>query len=157
MKLHVETEIDAPADKVWEIIAHQFGDIAEWAATVKKSHVVNASKYPEFKPASTAPVSARETTTAFATAVEIITEYSEEKRCLTFDAANLSPFMSSARNTQRVLAKGSEKSVISFDIQIGLKHIFNVATPLLKSRFNKTMGGLQQELKQFAEIGTPAI
>ena len=156
MELHIETEIDAPATKVWKILAHQFGDIADWTATVKASRVVNADNYPEFIAASTAPVSARETITSFATAVEIITDYSEEKMQLTFDAVGLPPFMSTAQNTQRVIAKGPEKSVVSFDFNIGLKHIFNVMTPLLKSRFHKTMGGLQHELKQYAETGTPA-
>ncbi|MCP4424963.1 MAG: SRPBCC family protein [Chloroflexi bacterium] len=153
MELHIETEINAPAEKVWEILAHQFGDMADWTTTLSESRVVDASKYPELKAAPTAPVPARETTSSFAKAVEIITKYSEEKMQLTFDAVGLPPFMSSARNTQRVIAEGPDKSVISFDFRIGLKHIFNIMSPLLKRRFNKTMGGVQRELKFYAETG----
>ncbi len=156
MELHIETEINAPAEKVWEIIAHQFGDMADWTKTLSESRVVDADKYSEFKAAPTAPVPARETTSSFAKAVEIITAYSEKQMELTFDAAGLPPFMSYARNTQRIISKGSNKSVVSFDFHIGLKHIFNLMSPLLKSRFRKTMGGVQRELKFYAETGKPA-
>ena len=157
MELHIETEINAPADKVWQILAHQFGDMADWTTTLSESRVVDASDYPNFKAAPTAPVPARETTSSFAKAVEIITEYDEEKKQLTFDAVGLPPFMSSARNTQRVIAKGPNKSVVSFDFRIGLKHIFNLMSPLLKSRFGKTMGGVQRELKVYAETGRVVV
>ena len=156
MELHIETEINAPATKVWEILAHQYGNIADWTATLSESRIVDASDYPEFEAASTAPVPARETTSSFAKAVEIITDYSEDKMQLTFDAVGLPPFMSSAKNTQRVIAKSPNKSVLSFDIRVGLKHIFNLMSPLLQSRFNKTMSGVQRELKLYAETGKPA-
>lgn len=156
MELRIETEINAPAEKVWGILAHQFDDVADWTATVSESRAADAAKYDEFKAASTAPVPARETTSSFAKLVEIITEYSEERMQLTFETVGLPPFMSSARNTQHVLAQGPEKSVISFDINIGLKHIFNIMTPFLKRRFTKTMGGVQNDLKFFAETGKRA-
>lgn len=151
MELHIETEINAPADKVWDILAHQFGDIASWTSTLSESRIVNAAQYPEFIAASTAPIPARETTSTFIKAVEIITEYSEEEMQLTFDAVGLPPFMSSARNRQQVIAKGPQRSVVSFDFSIGLKHMFNIMSPLLKSRFRKTMSGVQQELKLYVE------
>ena len=157
MDVHIEREINAPAEKVWEILAHQFGNMANWTATLSESRAVDASQYPEFKAASTAPVPARETTSSFAQAIEIITEYSEEEMQLTFDAVGLPPFMSSARNTQRVVAQGPDKSVISFDFRIGLKHVFNIMSPLVKRRFGKTMGGVQRELKFYAETGEPAV
>ena len=157
MELHIETEINAPAEKVWEILAHQFGNMADWTATLSESRAVDASRYPEFKAAPTAPIPARETTSSFAKAVEIITKYDEEKMMLAFDAVGLPPLMSSARNTQCVIAKGPNKSVISFDFRIGLKHIFNVMSPFLKRRFGKTMGGVQRELKLYAETGKPVV
>ena len=156
MELHLETEINAPAEKVWEILAHQFGDMADWTETLSESRVVDAGQYPDIKAAPTAPVPARETTSSFAKAVEIITEYSEDNMQLTFEAVGLPPFMSSARNTQRVISKGANKSVITFDFRIGLKHIFNLMSPILKSRFSKTMSGVQRELKHYAETGKPA-
>ena len=66
MELRIETEINAPADEVWEILAHQSDDVADWTATVSESRAVDAGKYDEIKAASTAPVPARETTSSFA-------------------------------------------------------------------------------------------
>jgi len=38
MKLSSETVIEASADRVWEIVGHQFARIGEWAAAISASH-----------------------------------------------------------------------------------------------------------------------
>ena len=157
MQVHIETEINAPADKVWQILAHQFADMADWTATLSESRVVELSELPAgTKFAKNAPVPARETTSSFAKAIEVIHDYSEEKRELTFDALNLPPILSTAANTQRVIAKGDNKSVITFDMNLGLNGIFKILSPILKRRFFKTMSGVQRELKVYAETGQVA-
>lgn len=157
MQVHIETQINAPAEKVWRILAHQFADMADWTNTLSKSRVVDKSELPAgMKIAPNAPVPARETTSSFAKAIEVISEYSEENMELTFHAANLPPFLSSAANTQRVIAKGDNKSLLTFDMKLGLKGIFKIMTPILKRRFQNTMGGVQRELKAYAETGKVA-
>ena len=158
MQVHIETEINAPAEEVWQILAHQFADMADWTTTLSESRVVEASELPEgLKIAANAPVPARETTSSFAKAIEVIYEYSEEKMELTFEAANLPPILSTAANTQRVVAKGSNKCLLTFDMNIGLKGIFKILAPILQRRFQNTMGKVQGELKVYAETGKVAI
>ena len=152
MHVYIETEINARADKVWQILAHQFGDMADWTATLSESRALSVNEIPAtLTPAPTAPVPARETTSKVIKAIEVITEYSEENRTLTFNAAGLPPMMASARNTQMVVSKGDNKSLVSFDIHIELKSIFKLITPILKRRFGAAMGGVQQDLKAYAE------
>ena len=103
------------------------------------------------KIAPNAPVPARETTSSFAKAIEVISEYSEEKMELTFQAGNLPPILSTAANTQRVVPLGDNKCLITFDMNIGLKGVFKLINPILSRRFQKTMGGVQQELKLYME------
>ena len=156
MQVHIETEINTPAKKVWEILAHQFGDMAIWTATLSESRTIAANEIPDgFKPAPTAPVPARETTSKVVKAKEIITKYSEDKMTLTFEAADLPPIMASAKNTQRVIPKGSNKCLVSFDIRVESRSIFKLMNPILKHRFGSTMSGVQQELKVYAETGKP--
>ena len=65
MQVHIETEINAPAEKVWQILAHQFADMADWTTTLSESRVVDSSELPKgLKIASNAPVPARETTSS---------------------------------------------------------------------------------------------
>ena len=157
MQVHIETEINAPAEKVWQILAHQFADMADWTTTLSESRVVDSSELPKgLKIAPTAPVPARETTSSFAKAIEVISDYSEEKMELTFHAANLPPILSEAANTQRVVSKGPNKRVLTFDMNIGLKGVFKIMTPILKRRFHTTMSKVQGELKVYAETGKVA-
>lgn len=155
MQVHIETEINAPAEKVWQILAHQFADMADWTSTLSESRVVDVSELPSgLKIAPNAPVPARETTSSFAKAIEVISDYSEENMELRFEAANLPVILSTAANTQRVISKGANKSMITFDMNIGLRGIFKVMAPLLSRRFQKTMGGVQRDLKMYAETHT---
>lgn len=154
MQVHIETEINAPAEKVWQILAHQFADMAEWTSTLSESRIVDVSELPQgLKIAPNAPVPARETTSSFAKAIEVISDYSEEKMELTFEAANLPAILSTAANTQRVIPHGENKSMITFDMDIGLRGIFKLMRPILSRRFQKTMSSVQRELKVFAETG----
>ena len=57
MQLHLEQTINASADKVWTILAHQFAEIGDWASTVHTSRVIDMSEVPNgFNVAPTAPV-----------------------------------------------------------------------------------------------------
>ena len=157
MQVHIKTKINAPAEKVWQILAHQFDDIATWSSIVNESRRLSAGEIPAgFTPAPSAPVLGRETVSPALKAKEIITHYSEEKMELTFEAADLPPIMTYADDVQRVIPNGPNQCIVTFDIRMepwGPLKIFN---PILKGRFAKTMGGVQQDLKQYAETGQAA-
>ena len=72
---------------------------------------------------------------------------------LTFEALNLPPILDTASNTQQVHKLGPNQSKITFDMNLGLKGIFKIVGPVLKRRFQNTIGGVQNELKLHAEAG----
>ena len=157
MQVHIETEINAPAEKVWQILAHQFADMADWTSTLSESRVIEGDEMPAgLKVATNAPIPARETVSSFATAIEVISDYSEEEIQFTFHAANLPAILSEASNTQRVTPKGEDQCLLTFDMNLVLNGIFKIMSPLLSRRFQKTMGGVQRELKLYAETGKVA-
>ena len=154
MDIRIETEIEAPARAVWEVLAHEFTEMAFWTKTLSVSRPLTASELPAgLSPAPNAPFPARETTSAFAKAVEVIVEYSEEDMRLRFDTANLPFVLKSASNTQHVVPLGENKSKVMWDLAIEMRGVFKVAEPLMRKRFQRSFGGIQQELKHYAETG----
>jgi len=81
MELQIKEEINAPAEKVWEILAHQFAEIGEWAPNIETSRAIEVSEVPAgFKVAADAPVPGRVTPNPLGDVTEILTEYSEENK-----------------------------------------------------------------------------
>ena len=119
MQLHLETEIAAPAQRVWEVLAHNFASIDQWASVVDKCRPMDRGEVPDgWTVAPGVPVPGRVTTTKFATAKEVLVEYSEADREFTFDTADLPRILKMAKNHSKVSEVGPNQSVVSFDIEI---------------------------------------
>ena len=153
MKLHLEQPINASADKVWTVLAHQFEDIAAWSDTVNESRALDRSEIPaDVKPAAHAPALGRETIAGPGIKLkEVITAYSEDNRELTFEGIGLPRIMRFAKDTQRVTATGANTCLLTFDVHVEPKGAFKVINPLLKRRMASTFSKIQQELKHYTE------
>ena len=89
MRVQLEQDINAPADAAWHVLGSQFADIANWATFVRSSRALRAEEVPNsITPDLDAPVPGRETTT-LATLREVIIDYSDTRRALTFAAIGL--------------------------------------------------------------------
>ena len=152
MHVHMEKKINAPADDVWHWLGPEFANIDEWASFVKTSTKLSAADAPVgIALAPTAPVAGRETTTK-ATLREFITEYSDERRTLTFDAAGLPPIVRRGRNVQSVRDDGDGTSTLIFDIDFDFRGPFKVLGPIMRRRMGTSLGGVQEDLKVHAEM-----
>jgi len=155
MELQLSQEINAPAEKVWEILAHQFAEISEWAPNIESSRIIEMSEVPaNFKVAKEAPVSGRVTPNPLGDVTEVLTEYSEENKTFTFEAAGPAPIFSHGANTTRVVAQGTAKCLVTFDLRLTPIGIFNLFAPLLKRRFQTSKfgpAGVIQDLKTYVE------
>ncbi len=95
LKLSSETIIEASAERVWEIVAHQFARIGEWATAIPASR-----PSAEGVGASDAPVPARVCETGvsmFPRVEETIVSYDEAARTFTYAGARLPAFIAEAR------------------------------------------------------------
>ena len=154
--VHIETEIDAPAEAVWAVLAHDFAAMDEWSAVVQEAREIDASEVPDgLVYAPHAPVVGRVTTSPVLTAYEVIVEYDEENMMLRFETGNLPAFLAYADDRQTVVSKGPNKSVVVFDVRLELAPYLRLFNPLFGSRFKSSMLGVQNELKHFVETGTP--
>ncbi len=151
MNLHLKQEIKAPADKVWEILAHQFTDIANWTSSLEYSRAINSDELPEgVEVAATAPVPGRATPNPLGEIIEILVEYSEEDRMFTFLAFGLPPIISRMANTTRILEKGANRCLVTFDIEANFRGPFKLFSPILRRRIltsNAGPNGLLKDLK----------
>lgn len=153
-RVHVETDINAPAEQVWDVLAHRFETIDEWSSTVESSSAVVADELPAgLHPDPRAPVAARQTTSAFATLREVLTAFDDEGMQFTFAALDLPFFMDHAINTTRVESTGSGSSRVVFDVRMRLRGPFALFGGLMRSRFGRAMRAVQDDLKGFVEQG----
>ncbi|MEM7371721.1 MAG: SRPBCC family protein [Bacteroidota bacterium] len=153
--IHVETHIDAPADKAWDILGRQFVGIDTWSSTVESSRVATQADYSvDIVPARNAPVPGRVTVSKLVEATEILLDYSDEQRDFTFVATGLPSFMvTSMKNHSQIVAHGIDKSAVVFDIELVFTRPFFFMKYVMANRMQKTFGLLQGELKTYAETG----
>jgi len=151
MNVHLETPIAASADDVWQKLGREFAQIEDWSTVVRTSRAIGTDEVPEgLTVAPEAPVPGRETTTRV-TLIEVLTEYSDADRRLTFEGVGLPPIVRRALNTNSVRATGSASSVVVFDVQMDFRGPFGVLAPLMKRRMRKTFGEVQRDLKAHVE------
>ena len=155
MELHLEQEINASAEKVWGVLAHQFAEISNWAPRIKSSRAIDKSEVPaEFKVAEGAPVPGRVTPNPLGEVTEVLTQYSEANKSFTFEVAGPAPLFSLTVNNTQVIAKGADRCLVTFDIQFMPKGIFKLFGPVLKRRFQTSPfgpAGVIKDLKQYVE------
>ncbi|MCH8905622.1 MAG: SRPBCC family protein [Candidatus Heimdallarchaeota archaeon] len=158
MKVHIETDINASADKVWKILAHDFVDVAHWSSIVKESRIISRGDLPaDAVLADQAPVIGRATKTRAGEFYEYFTEFSDEKKEFTFEGANMPRMMISATNNSKIITKGDNSCVVSFDVTMQFKGIFKIFSPLIERRVSRSFGRVQRDLKTFAEMDKPVI
>ena len=151
MHLRMERTIAAPATIAWQILGPEFADIADWATFVRKSKPLSDRETPEgMSIASGAPVPGRETTTK-ATLREFIVAYDPEQTTLTFDADGLPPVVRLARNVQSVVPTGPTSSTLVFEIDFDFIGPFELLSPIMRRRMEKSLGGVMDDLRAEAE------
>ncbi len=157
--VQIKTKINAPADKVWEVLGKQFADISKWTSVVEASKAINLDEIPsnEFTPSDNAPVPARQTTTINggrkATLIEVLTSYSDEKRALKFYGLGLPSFIAYAGDKQSVIPTGEKECEVVFDVEMRLKGIFKLFNGIARKRFAKNFKKVQNDLKTYVETG----
>ena len=82
---------------------------------------------------------------------EFITSYSDERRTLTFDAAGLPPIVRRGRNVQSVRDHGDGTSTLTFEIDFDFRGPFKALSPIMRRRMATSLGGVQTDLKAYAE------
>jgi hypothetical protein len=150
--------IDAPADTVWEAIAHRFDRIGEWAAAIPASAPATAG------PGVTdpaAPVPARVCETgirALPRVTETIVCFDVANRTLTYQAtAGLPAFVTTARNTWTIAALSATQCRVDIAAEFTTHGILGwLARTVILARVLRDGRHLLDDLRHYIETGTPS-
>ncbi len=148
--------VEAPADAVWEVVAHQFDRIGQWATAVPASTAHGGAP-------STfgAPVAGRVCRTGVRLVPEVteaIVAYDEAGRTLTYEAITGMPaFVTAARNRWRVTALDERRTRIAVEAQFEVRGVLGrLARWWILRQVGRTGRHLLDDLKHYVEHGAPS-
>ena len=147
--MHADTVIDAPAEAVWEVLAHRFGEIAEWASIMKSSEPIASTS-----PGLEAPVSGRVCTAyGFGKVQENLLDYDEQNMQFKYEAVRGLPFfIRYAENNWTVKPlSGNQCQVQSTGVLRMDPITATLLFPLFKYAMQRVGDRLFKDLKQYVE------
>jgi hypothetical protein len=160
IEIHIEREIEASADAVWGLVAHEYADVG-WSSMVVSSREMLEADLPKGIVAdSAAPVIGRMVTTGFGEVSETLVAYDDTARAFTFRAGGLPGFIAYSQNTHTVTALDDGRSSLSFDIYVVPKGPMRLMKNRLKKRFAENISHHMDEAKAEVEgraAGTPPL
>lgn len=147
--------IEAPASKVWRVLAHEFGEIGRWASAIPQSHVVTAHAS-----ADGAEICGRVCSTAirgFDAIHETFTYYDEAGMRFGYAASDGRPaWITSAENNWSVRALDLTTSLVEARAELNVRFFPGVVlAPLLRLQMDRAGVQLFEELKYFVEHDQP--
>jgi len=153
--LRAEVIIDAPAAAVWEVVAHRFDRVGEWATAI-------ASSVPTPGPSliAQAPVAGRACRTGIAMVPEVterIIAYDEANHTLTYKGEGLPTFLGSARNQWRVTALDERRTRVGLEATMDVRGVLGRLMYLvLRLQLTRTSPQFLHDLKYYVEHGQPS-
>ena len=150
-----QTVIDAPASKVWGVLAHDFANIGRWATIIPDSRPDTTVSAPEG-----APVGARvcsNSVPGFGDVREEFLTYDEEGKRFSYKATDGLPlFIESAVNNWSVRSVGPNRSVVEARGKVQMRLIPGLfLAPFMKLQLGRSAAQVGEELKYFIEQGHP--
>ena len=148
-EMHGNIQIDAPADVVWEVLAHRFGDIAEWASIMKSSKGIIDDASPLDAPVSARVCKAK----GFGEVREELRDYDEQNMRFRYEAVKGLPFfIKYAENNWSVKALTEGRSEVTCRGVLRMGWFAGTFLfPLFNAQMQKVGDRLFQDLKAFVE------
>jgi len=146
MKILKEVSINAPAEKVWDIVGHNFAKIGNWDASVSSSIV--SSDLPKV---NGSPYGGRVCETSFGRINEKFTAYDEKEMTFSFQGDISSPIFSNVLNTVQVFSVSANQSRIIASPNVDLTFLGKVMSPLIKAGLGSAIKKGLEDLKYYSE------
>ncbi len=151
MEFSKEITINAPAEKVWDILAHQFADVGSWARSISESSVNRDAQN-----VGNSPVGGRVCSTSIGHISEEFIDYDEEGMTFSFKGVITSKMFTSVISTNLVTAIDDNTSKVTVTPSINLTPLGMLMYPLIKMNLSKTINEVLLDLKYFAENDKPS-
>ncbi len=148
MQFQKSVQIDADADRVWEIVAHEFDRVGEWSSAVASS-----GPNPDAPTPDGATVGGRVCATDFGDLKETFTMYDEAGKRFTFVVTGMPSFITHAQNTVAVRPLGAGRAEASLNIRMETNAVGKVMGPMFAIKLKNTLDAFLGELKAYVESG----
>jgi hypothetical protein len=163
--MSAQLRIDAPADRVWEVIGPGFARIGEWASVIPASAPVPvpaATPGPGagLNAAAAPPEPGRVCTTGsrmLPQVTELLVAYDPAGRTLTYEASGMPAFVTLARNTWTVIPDGESACLVTLDARFqarGVPGLLARWVIAIQARRNARL--LQADLRHYLKHGAPS-
>ncbi len=158
MKITKQMKVDAPADKVWRVWAHEFDDAYQWMASVPSSYAADHGEHfaGAHSDGRTCELNAKPDGLK---AVEQFLAYDEGSKTATVrvDFANTPGLFPVRYNAVEVsmVDTGDNSSEMTWRFESHIKPWAVVMYPALRKGFDVFVGQIMEELKYFVEHDTP--
>ncbi|WP_211695429.1 SRPBCC family protein [Mycobacterium spongiae] len=152
MELHTEIAINAPASTAWEVLGTQFGEIADWTATIGSSTLegqlgVGAVRSCQSNGFGPLPVGA---------VTEEITHFDSEAMELAYVATSgLPPFLREARNSWTIVPNGASRCVATSHARLVLAPWARPLGAIARLQVRRLLRQVGEELAFRVERGEP--
>jgi hypothetical protein len=155
LEIKVRTVINAPANEVWGVLAHDFANIGRWATVISDSKPDTTVSAPEG-----ATVGARvcsNSVPGFGDVREEFLTYDEKGKRFSYRATDGMPsFIESAVNNWSVRSIGPRQSVVEARGGVQMRLIPGLfLAPFMKLQLGRSAAQIGEELKYFIEQGQP--
>ena len=154
MTISKQITIDAPAEEVWRIVAHDFHKADRWASSVNHSTLKEAGPTPEGCPLDAA---GRACDTSIGAITEKIVHYDELQKRFGYQAKaeGMPFFVKNLVNNWHVTEQGAGRTTVDMKLNIDLMPIVGtVMGPMMRIQMGKLLGEAVEELKFFVEQGS---
>ena len=147
MEFKKNLNINATADRVWDVVAHDFDRVGMWSSAVDSSRPNIDAAVPHG-----ATVGGRICATpGFGDLRETFTEYSEENKQFTFVVSGMPSFITLAQNTVQVRSTDPDGASVSLHIQMETNALGKVMGPMFAIKLKTTLNTFLDELKVYIE------
>ena len=146
---HIVT-IDAPVDKVWDIVGNRYGEVGNWARTVDRS-TAKMGQTP-----GGAACTGRTCATTLGDFSEDIVRFDPAKHELAYTATGdkMPGFVRSLQGDWQLEPIGPNRTKVRMELTADIAPPFNILMGwMMKMQFNKAISATLEDLKIYAETG----
>jgi polyketide cyclase/dehydrase/lipid transport protein len=160
-QLTTHLAVDAPAGQVWQVIGPGFARIGDWATTIPASAAIPVTAPAAASPAAAStPVMGRTCSTGIGlvpSITETLTGYDEQRRTLTYQAAGLPAFITTARSTWTVTPTGATTCRVTVTGHFQARGVLGmVACWAILAQARLAARQLEADLGHYVKHGTPS-
>lgn len=156
MTIDKTIQVNAPAEKVWDVLGHQFHDAGTWASSIEHSGPHEAGPVVGDAPFAQ---NGRACATSLGPFRETIQHYDERTMRFGYTAEGdkMPFFVKRLQNNWTVKPNGPNRSTVVMEMEAKLLPVFaQVMGPLMKRQFDKVLTETTDDLKYYLEHDRPS-